>query len=237
MNALRLVALPMEDGAEGRRWRWVLLTLLAGAAFVLAVAVATFTIDMIRDHHPGERSAEAGFARDMAVHHAQAVEMAELIRDRTNNPRVRTLAVDISLTQQAQIGRLHGWLDSWGLPISGSRPPMGWMGMPMDGPMPGMATREELKELADLEGAAADRQFLQRMIDHHRAGVAMAEAVLGLTDRPEVRRLAEAMVASQTSEMAAMQDLLDANRATSDGPPQGRDRRREVADHGMGGHR
>ncbi|MPZ29304.1 MAG: DUF305 domain-containing protein [Micromonosporaceae bacterium] len=211
------------------------LTVLAVAAFVAAVAAATLTIDRIRDHHPGERSAEAGFARDMAVHHAQAVEMAELVRDRTDNPAVRTLAVDITLTQQAQIGRMQGWLDSWGLPMSGGRPPMAWMGMPTDGPMPGMATRQQLNELADLAGPAADRRFLQLMIDHHRAGVAMAEAVLEHTRRPEVRRLAKAMVASQTSEIAAMQDLLDATPGAGESQS-GERRNRNTTSHKMKGH-
>jgi uncharacterized protein (DUF305 family) len=46
----------------------------------------------------------------MMVHHAQAVEMAEIVRDRTENPQTRTLATDIALTQQAQIGQMQGWL-------------------------------------------------------------------------------------------------------------------------------
>jgi uncharacterized protein (DUF305 family) len=57
---------------------------------------------------PGNDSAEAGFARDMIVHHAQAVQMAEIIRDKTNSDDMRLLAADISLTQQGQIGIMQG---------------------------------------------------------------------------------------------------------------------------------
>ncbi len=39
---------------------------------------------------PGDGSPEAGFARDMIVHHAQAVEMAEIVRDRTESEASRS---------------------------------------------------------------------------------------------------------------------------------------------------
>ena len=54
---------------------------------------------------PGEHSAEAGFSRDMMVHHAQAVEMASIVGGKTDAPEIRSLAADITLTQQAQIGQ------------------------------------------------------------------------------------------------------------------------------------
>ena len=41
------------------------------------------------EHEPSDQSPEAGFARDMSVHHAQAVELAFIVRDRTDDPEVR----------------------------------------------------------------------------------------------------------------------------------------------------
>lgn len=159
---------------------------------------------------PGDASSEAGFARDMSVHHAQAVEMAELARDRTDDSGVRFLAIDIALGQQAQIGQMQGWLAVWGLPATGTQPAMTWMGhaMPMGSVMPGMATMDDLARLRDGPDGEADATFLQLMIRHHRGGVAMAEAVIERTQRPEVRRLAQAIVDGQTAEIRAMQDLL-----------------------------
>ena len=99
---------------------------------------------------PGEDSAEAGFARDMIVHHAQAVEMAEIVRGKTESEDVGTLAPDIALTQQAQIGMMQGWLQVWGLLPTGSEPAMSWMGEPTNGPMPGMATPRTYRNYATL---------------------------------------------------------------------------------------
>lgn len=177
-------------------------------AFAVVVLAALWLGTLGRPGAPGDGSAEAGFARDMAVHHAQAVEMAELVRFRTEDPGVRVLATDIALTQQAQIGQVRGWLEMWGLPVTGRQPAMAWMGQPADGPMPGMATPAQVRAIRAAPPAQADVLFLQAMIPHHRAAIAMAQAVLARTDRREVRRLAEGIVAAQRSEIAGMEDLL-----------------------------
>ncbi|MDQ3302087.1 MAG: DUF305 domain-containing protein, partial [Actinomycetota bacterium] len=158
---------------------------------------------------PAEDSAEAGFARDMMVHHAQAVQMAEIVRDETESEEIRTMAADIALTQQAQIGQMQGWLAVWGLPATDTGPAMTWMGHPTEGRMPGMASPQELDELQKATPEEADVLFLQLMIPHHEAAVPMAEAVLEETDRPEVERLAGAIIASQQSEIQLMQGLLN----------------------------
>ncbi|MFD9305742.1 DUF305 domain-containing protein [Streptomyces sp. NPDC060048] len=77
---------------------------------------------------PGLYSADAGFARDMSVHHQQAVEMSFIVRDRTKDEAVRGLAYDIANTQANQRGMMLGWLDLWGLPkVVADEPPMSWM--------------------------------------------------------------------------------------------------------------
>src|SRR5215217_637899 len=158
---------------------------------------------------PGNDSAEAGFARDMIVHHAQAVQMAEIIRDKTNSDDMRLLAADISLTQQGQIGIMQGWLEVWGLPITGEEPAMAWMGHPMDGLMPGMATPDEITRLSQLPPDRADVLFLRLMIAHHAAAIPMAQVILKRTDEPEVRELARSIVNSQKAEIENMKAMVD----------------------------
>lgn len=181
---------------------------------------------------PKDDSVEAGFARDMSTHHAQAVAMAETIRERTEDPDLRLLATDIALGQQHQIGRMTGWLDEWGLSVGSTNDAMAWMsagmhddmpGMDMDaspldpetGLMPGMATRPQVSALGTLPIDEAEIEFLQLMIAHHTGGVAMAEAALSLTDHPSVVRLAGSIVTSQTAEIAVMEDMLAKRGVTS----------------------
>lgn len=153
-----------DDAIATRATPWYLLALGAVALVAITPAVA---IMLLRPAFPGDTSADAGFAGGMSTHHAQAVEMAELVRGRTDNPEVGLLAREIPLVQQGQIRQMNGWLDVWGLRATGTESAMAWMGTPTDGPMPGMATRQDLTELAELEGAAADAKFLQLMILHH----------------------------------------------------------------------
>ncbi|MCA9955013.1 MAG: DUF305 domain-containing protein [Anaerolineales bacterium] len=157
---------------------------------------------------PSERSADVGFARDMSEHHRQAVEMSSLLYDRTDDETMRILAYDILITQQAQIGMMSGWLDAWGYRWSSIGPKMEWMGMSVEGLMPGMATRAELNQLQDAQGVEADALFIQLMIPHHRAGVVMAEAAAEQAKTEIVRNLAQGMAEAQQAEIEYMQQLL-----------------------------
>lgn len=219
---------PGHKAEKQRTFRGSELYLLA--ALLVAVVVAGGALALLyANRDPGEGSAEAGFARDMAEHHAQAVQMAEISLRRTENEQIRVLATDILHTQQNQIGQMHGWLAAWGLPLTGSEPAMAWMGHPTDGLMPGMATPEEISTLETLSPEEADARFLRLMIPHHEAAIPMAEAVLGETKRPEVEQLAGAIAASQEVEIQTMQAML---RQMSEEPPANEPRQHTHAAHG-----
>ena len=186
--------------------------LSAAAPWLLAIAFGSLAAVVLAlyltSRPPGDGSAEAGFARDMMVHHAQAVEMAGILRDKDVSPEMETLAEDIALTQQGQIGQMQGWLNVWGLPMTGAEPAMSWMGHPTRGRMPGMATPDEIEALREAPPQEAEKRFLRLMIPHHQASIPMAEAILEETDQPEVRQLAEAIAVSQKGEIEVMRDLL-----------------------------
>jgi uncharacterized protein (DUF305 family) len=188
------------------------------ALWMLISGVVGFWLGTNRTTFPGDNSAEVGFARDMIVHHANAVDMATILRDRTDDDAMRLFALDVMLTQQGQIGQMQGWLQVWELPIAPSLPQMAWMGMPVEGQMPGMATAEQLAQLDELEGVEADVLFLNLMIPHHQAGVDMARAVLQRTERPEVRALAQAIVTAQETEIAIMREMLQ-GKGAEETPP------------------
>ncbi|TDB83901.1 DUF305 domain-containing protein [Actinomadura sp. KC216] len=194
------------EAGRGRRVAVVL------AALVLVTGAALVALTLSRAGEPGTDGPEAGFARDMSSHHAQAVRMSFIVRDRTDDQDVRLLAYDIINTQSAQIGMMTAWLDEWGLPKADPAGAMRWMsghgGHQRPGTMPGMATREQLADLEKASGSAAEILYLRLMTAHHRGGVAMAEAVLARTDHDRVRRLARTMVDGQRSEITLMNEML-----------------------------
>ncbi|MEU9130733.1 DUF305 domain-containing protein [Kitasatospora sp. NPDC048540] len=161
---------------------------------------------------PATDSPEAGFARDMAAHHQQAVDMSFIVRDRTGDEAVRTLAFDIINTQANQRGMLMGWLDQWGLTQTSAAKPMAWMGHTYeahDGSlMPGMATNTELDRLRSLNGRDAEVWYLQLMIEHHKGGLGMAQAYVDASTNPAEKRLAQTMINGQQAEIGLITDML-----------------------------
>jgi uncharacterized protein (DUF305 family) len=204
------------------RGRIVAVVLVALLALTGTFALGRLSVGPVTPT-PTTDSAAAGFLRDMQVHHAQAVEMALLVRDRTDDATVRQIAYDIAVSQASQAGSMYGLLDAWSLPQLSGQPAMTWTELPvidgsdggghqMDpaapGGMPGMATAAEIDELEAASGEEAVRLFLTLMIAHHEGGVEMADAVLARTDVPQVLRLATGIKKAQEAEIAAMQDLL-----------------------------
>ncbi|MEV0379626.1 DUF305 domain-containing protein [Nonomuraea sp. NPDC050643] len=181
---------------------------------VLVLAVAAFLL-FGRDGTPGDTSPEAGFARDMATHHAQAVDMAFIIRDKGPAKEIANLAFDIINTQANQRGMFQGWLQQWELSQATDQRPMAWMvghghggTVKAPGPMPGMATPQELTKLKEAQGTPAEVLFLQLMIRHHEGGVQMAEGLLKLSTRTEVVSMAQKIVTGQSGEIKLMTELL-----------------------------
>jgi len=176
---------------------------------------------------PSTTSAEAGFARDMQVHHQQAIEMSTIIREKSDNEEIRTLAYDIATSQGQQVGQMFGWLTMWKLPQASAEPSMTWMTQPtLDGTasdmdsvhisdmpgmsdmtMMGMATFEQMEELKS-SADSADRIFLELMIAHHAGGVEMAQALLERSTDEVVTSLAEKMVLTQENEIHYMNEIL-----------------------------
>jgi uncharacterized protein (DUF305 family) len=187
---------------------------VALAVLVLLAGAVPAALAVSRSDRPGSGGPEAGFARDMSAHHAQAVRMSFIVRDRTDDPETRLLAYDVINTQSAQIGMMTAWLDEWGLPKTDPSGRMRWMSGHGGGhgggaaAMPGMAARGRLADLEKASGRAAEVLFLQLMIAHHRGGVGMARAVLVRTGHDRVRRLARTMVEGQRSEIAQMNAML-----------------------------
>src|SRR5690606_2615139 len=207
-------AWPSEAGGSMKHFG-----VIAGAAALVlvgggALGYAAVAGDEDGGSTPSAESADAGFARDMAVHHQQAVEMSYIVRDRTENEEVRRLAYDIAQTQANQRGMLLGWLDLWELPKVSADPPMTWMGMRAmtageDGAlMPGMATDAEMERLGRLNGRQAEVFYLQLMTAHHRGGVHMAEGCVRACEVEAGKRLAQGMVEGQESEIRLMAGML-----------------------------
>jgi uncharacterized protein (DUF305 family) len=167
-----------------------------------------------------------GFAQDMTVHHEQALQMARMAFFK-GSPQVRSLADGIINQQQREIGYMQGWLLLWNASPLADDGEMQWMKQAYarsrerdevyeqfiascgaGQPMPGLASGEELAELAELEGAAFDKRFLAMMVRHHQAATVMARFTFEHAELEVVRAVAASMGGEQRQEMALMMRML-----------------------------
>lgn len=178
---------------------------------------------------PSSTSAEAGFARDMQVHHLQGAELALIAHERSTDSEILTISTDILLTQQQQAGQLFGWLVSWDLPQASPEPSMTWMGRPtlegaadehssmgmgteegvVPSSMPGLATPDQIRALTASSGRDLDRMFLELMIAHHRGAIDMAEALLARSRDRVATDFASSVVEAQEAEITLMEQMLE----------------------------
>ncbi len=144
------------------------------------------------------------FAQMMIPHHEQAIEMSELALEVSNSPELRDLAQRIIEGQSVEVDQMRGWLAE----AQWDSGPMGNRDMPGSDGMGGMASEEELAELAERRGADFDQFFFALMIEHHEGALVMVR-MIAESQNPEVAGLAADIVRVQTEEIAEMESLRE----------------------------
>ena len=159
------------------------------------------------------------FMQGMIHHHAQAVEMVELIEARTKNKDVRLIGARISQSQMDEIKFMQRWLAARGEPAEmkshaksnehqhtthGKTPDHEML-------MPGMLTKEQMAELAKAKGSEFDRLFLTGMIQHHNGALVMVKDLYdtaGAGQDAELFTFASDVDSGQRAEIRSMQNIL-----------------------------
>ncbi|MFD4198095.1 DUF305 domain-containing protein [Amycolatopsis thermoflava] len=150
--------------------------------------------------------ADVSYAQRMIMHHQQAIRMGELAPARAAREDVKGLAARITATQAPEITSMTAWLRQRGLEVPGEH--AGHHGSHAEhGPMPGMATEEQLAALAAATGPEFDRMFLQLMTAHHEGAITMATEVLGAGSDVFVEEMATDVIASQSDEVTRMRSM------------------------------
>jgi len=144
--------------------------------------------------------ADVSFAMPMVEHHTQAITMAQTMLDKTGvDARVMALAERIKAAQGPEITMMSSWVTAWGATDT-SMP-----GMDMS---TGSMTDGDMAALVAATGPAADRLFLEQMIQHHQGAIDMANVELTDGQNPDARALATKIIADQTAQITEMHDLL-----------------------------
>jgi uncharacterized protein (DUF305 family) len=137
------------------------------------------------------------FLDTMAVHHKSAVQMAQLVEQRSAHEELKEAAKKMIEDQQGEIKQLQTWRQQW-YPDKPDAVNMKMAGMMAS--MKGMS----MDKIAAKSGAAFDSMFLDMMSKHHEGAVKMAQAALGKAEHPEIRDLSKKIIDSQKEEIAQM---------------------------------
>ena len=217
----------------------IFITVLRQSSSVLLLAVVTVLlpfavtsvgaqgVPIVQPGAPGEESrvitsaaavdlaavkysaADVQFMQGMIGHHAQAVEMVDLLAMRSRSDEMRMLGKRIAVSQKDEIGLMRHWLEVRGqeIPNEHAHHMAGAM------LMPGMLTPEEMAQLAAASGREFDRLFLQGMIKHHGGALTMVEqlfATPGAGQEIDVFTFASDVDADQRAEIERMSTMLAA---------------------------
>ena len=148
------------------------------------------------------------FMQDMIPHHFQAVQMAALVKDRTNTPAIIDIAGRIDASQADEIAFMKQWLSSRGFSAPN---PEDHHAMHMSHTMAGMASPEQMQALASSKSVAFDRLFLELMIPHHEGAITMVDDLLGRPGaayEPTIYQFATDITNGQSAEIERMNTLL-----------------------------
>ncbi|OLF80707.1 hypothetical protein AWH62_14495 [Maricaulis sp. W15] len=167
---------------------------------------------------------DVAFMQHMIVHHGQAVDMGDLIAERTDNRDIALMGDRIARSQASEMEMMRAWLVRRGLPTAMSHAPAGHAmatghgghqgahGAPSDVPlMAGMLSPAQMAELAAARGDAFDRLYLTGMIHHHQGAIDMVDRLLadaGDGEDPQLSEFLSAVIADQSAEIARMRGLL-----------------------------
>jgi uncharacterized protein (DUF305 family) len=158
---------------------------------------------MMPDANADHNQADIMFAQMMIPHHAQAVEMSDIVLAKPDLPaEVAALATRIKDAQAPEIEAMTGWLKSWNAPVAVSDHSAHGMA--------GMVDAEGIDQLKAAQGVEAARLFMEQMTGHHEGAVEMGQQEIGAGKYPEAIQLARDIVTAQEAEIAEMKQLLAA---------------------------
>jgi uncharacterized protein (DUF305 family) len=157
---------------------------------------------------PAHTEADVEFMQGMIHHHAQALVMTSMVRDRAASKDLTVLARRIEFAQETEIETMERWLTTREEEVPSAEDHKNDHGG--KGLMPGMVGHEELTKLAAANGRTFDRRFLEYMIRHHQGALTMV-AQLRETDggvEPEIDLFARHVDSDQNIEINRMAGLL-----------------------------
>jgi uncharacterized protein (DUF305 family) len=150
------------------------------------------------------------FIDGMIPHHEGGVVMAKEALEKSKRPEIKKLANEIIKAQNQEIAELKQWRKAW-YPKAPNEP-QAWHAEMKH--MMAMTPEQSRAMRMDMDLGAADGEFdlrfINAMIPHHEGAVVMATDTSSKSKRPEIKKLAQAIISSQEAEINEMKQWRQA---------------------------
>jgi uncharacterized protein (DUF305 family) len=131
---------------------------------------------------------DQSFLENMIPHHQEAVDSSNLVLNSTTDPELKIFVQNVISAQTKEIGEMKTWLNKDYTPNSNYQAMMGGM--------------------KGKTGTELDQAYVQGMIMHHQGAIQMATKIQTLTKRPELLKLANDIIVSQTAERTILMNWM-----------------------------
>lgn len=173
---------------------WAALAVLLALGAILAASCGGEDDSSASSGKLAGNPTDRAFVAEMVPHHRSAVEMAAVAMNEATGTFVKSLATDITRTQNAEIAQMQR-IDRQ-LADAGIK--KGELGM--DSHMMGMDMSADM-----LKGAKPfDKKFISMMIPHHKGAITMARVELAKGANPDLKTLAKNIISAQEREVKEM---------------------------------
>jgi uncharacterized protein (DUF305 family) len=141
-----------------------------------------------------EREFEVEFMSRMADHHAGALIMAQLCREKAMHQELKNLCEEMAALQAEEIATLKSWLK-------------GWYSLEYE-PRPPAATIQQVKELSALSGPEFEILFMKMLVMHHAQAIIMSAECLHKAFHAKLDKLCMKIPAMQLEEIKKLKTWL-----------------------------
>lgn len=157
----------------------------------------------IKGEPAGSNAGDTSFAVDIIASHAQAVQISELVPDRTTNSDLVELAAGIASSRRTEMELMKALLVQWNADSTTSSLPDHTAVTAQ-----GAIDEQTVTRLQALSGQDFDVLWLQSMIAHGQGAIQIANAEIADGENVDAVGLAKQIVGKQQAEIDRMQQIL-----------------------------
>lgn len=140
-------------------------------------------------NHQISISSDLDFIINMIPHHQEAVDSSSILLAKTSNPELKKFLQNVIDVQSDEIKQMREWSSQW---FKDQKVGMG-------------IYTNMMPSINNLPTEDAEKAYIKGMIEHHRGAIEMAEQILKITEKNELKTMANNIIETQNKEIELLQ--------------------------------